>query len=193
MNLKSSFINIFFVKFRVWKYNFLSECKNVFGKPLLFQPLLLNGRGTIIFDSNCKFGYKDSPSFYNSYSYIEARNSDTIISIGKNNYFNNNCKIEANTKIEFGNDNLIGVNCLFLDNDGHDLHPMKRNTDKPKASPILIGNNVFIGDNVTVLKGVKIGDNTVIGNGSVVTKSFPSNVVIAGNPAVVVKTISYEN
>jgi maltose O-acetyltransferase len=190
MNLKSSIIKIIFVKFRIWKYILLSECQNVMGKPISVQPLLLNGKGTIIFDTDCKFGYQDSPSFYNTYCYIEARNCDTIISFGKNNYFNNNCKIEANTKIEFGNDNLIGVNCSFLDNDGHHLSIDKRKSGAPVSIPIKIGNNVFIGDNVTILKGVSIGDNSVIGNGSLVTKSIPSNVIAAGNPAKVIRKLN---
>jgi galactoside O-acetyltransferase len=187
MSLKDRIKNIFFVRLRVWKYSFLSECKNVIGKPIAKQPLLLNGKGKIIFDSNCKFGYKASPMFYSSYCYIEARNTDSEIVFGKNNYFNNNCSIEANTSIEFGNDVLVGVNCSFLDNDGHHLAIDKRKNGIPNAAPIRIRNNVFIGDNVTVLKGVTIGDNTVIGNGSIVTKSIPSNSVAVGNPAKVIR------
>ena len=64
--------------------------------------------------------------------------------------------------------------------------------DNPSAvisKSVLIGDNVFIGQNVTILKGVKIGDNVVIGNGAVVTKSFPDNVIIAGNPAKIIKKI----
>lgn len=190
MNIKSSIINLIFIKFRILKYALLSECQNVTGKPLSVQPLLLNGKGTIIFDTDCKFGYKDSPSFFNTYCYIEARNCDTIINIGKNNYFNNNCKIEANTKIEFGDNNLIGVNCSFLDTDGHDLSINKRKSGVPVSIPIQIGSNVFIGDNVTILKGVSIGDNSVIGNGSLVTKSIPSNVIAAGNPARVIRKLN---
>ena len=189
MGVVSSIKNLFFVKCRIWKYNFLSECQNIIGKPITNQPLLLMGKGAISFGSNCKFGYKESPKFYATYSYVEARNSDTSIVFGKNNYFNNNCSIEAINSIEFGSDVLVGVNCSFIDNDGHNLANDNRKNGIPNSAPIKIGNNVFIGDNVTVLKGVTIGDNTVIGNGSIVTKSIPPNVIAAGNPANVIKEL----
>ena len=63
-------------------------------------------------------------------------------------------------------------------------------TGKPKTpSKVEIGNNVWIGGGVTILPGVSIGNNTVVGAGSVVTKSFPDNVVIAGNPAKIIKKL----
>ncbi len=189
MSFKSSIKNFLFVKLRILKYSFLSECQNVVGKPILNQPLLLNGKGKISFGENCKFGYKSSPMFYSSYCYIEARNVDSRIFFGKNNYFNNNCRIESTDKIEFGSNILVGVNCSFLDNDGHNLTIDNRKRGLPNAAPIQIGNNVFFGDNVTVLKGVTIGDNSVIGNGSVVTKSIPSNTIAVGNPAKVIREL----
>ena len=93
-------------------------------------------------------------------------------------------------EIEFGNDVLVGINCSFLDNDGHNLAVEKRKINTPNSAPIRIGNNVFIGDNVTVLKGVSIGDNSVIGSGSIVTKSIPSNSIAAGNPAKVIRELN---
>ena len=58
------------------------------------------------------------------------------------------------------------------------------------SEPITIGKNVWIGANVTVLKGVKIGDNCLLASGSVVTRGeYPSNTVLAGNPAKVIKTV----
>lgn len=178
-----------FVKLRVLKYKWLSNCKQIIGKPITNQPLLLNGKGSIIFGTNCKFGYQDSPGFYSTYSYFEARISEAKISFGANNYFNNNCTIEAINKIEFGNDILVGVNCSFLDNDGHNLNSDKRKNGIPNNAAIKIENNVFIGDNVTVLKGVTIGKNAIIGNSSVVTKSIPANSIAVGNPAQVIKTV----
>ncbi len=183
-------IALILVKCRVLKYDFLSECQNVNGKPQKNQPLLLKGNGKISFGLNCKFGYKDSPFFYSTYTYVEARAEEAEIIFGNNNHFNNNCRIEANTKIEFGNDVLVGVNCSFLDNDGHNLERDKRKSGVPNTAPIYIGNNVFIGDNVTILKGVSIGDNSVIGNGSIVTKLIPSNVIAVGNPATVIRELN---
>lgn len=55
--------------------------------------------------------------------------------------------------------------------------------------PIIIGNNVFVGNNVIFLPGVTVGDNVVIGAGAVVTKDIPSNSVCAGVPARVIKTL----
>ena len=189
MGILSLFKKIVFVKCRIWKYNILSECQYVIGNPIKNQPLLLTGKGKISFGSNCKFGYKESPQFYATYTYVEARNPDAKIVFGNNNYFNNNCSIEAIHSIEFGNDVLVGVNCSFIDNDGHNLAVDNRKKGIPNSAPIKIGNNVFIGDNVTILKGVIIGDNAVIGNGSIVTKSIPSNVIAAGNPANVIKEL----
>mgnify|MGYP003495332183 FL=1 len=179
-----------FVKLRILKYQWLTECENISGKPIKNQPLLLNGKGKIVFGLNCKFGYKDSAGFYSTYNYIEARNSSSVVVFGDNTYFNNNCTIDAIDKIEFGNDVLVGINCSFLDNDGHNLAVEKRKIDTPNSAPIRIGNNVFIGDNVTVLKGVSIGDNSVIGSGSIVTKSIPSNSIAAGNPAKVIRELN---
>lgn len=53
---------------------------------------------------------------------------------------------------------------------------------------INIGNNVYIGNCVLILPGVTIGDNVVIGGGTVVTKSIPDNVIVAGNPAKIIKS-----
>ena len=57
------------------------------------------------------------------------------------------------------------------------------------SKPVSIGNNCFIGARAIIGKGVVIGDNTIIGAGSVVSRSFPSGVVVAGNPAVVVRRL----
>ena len=56
------------------------------------------------------------------------------------------------------------------------------------SSPIIIGENVWIGSNVRICKGVTIGDNSVIAACSVVTKDVPANAIAAGNPAKIVKT-----
>ena len=76
--------------------------------------------------------------------------------------------------------------------DAHALAPfLKDRPPRPKlkTAPVIIGNNVWIGMNATILKGVTIGDNSVVAAGSVVTKSVPANVVVAGNPAVVIKKL----
>lgn len=178
-----------FVNLRILKYKGLSTCQQVLGQPKLYHPLLLNGKGKISFGNNVQIGVVNSPEYYSHYSYFEARNSESNISIGNNVTINNHCSIEALLKITIQDDVLIGVNCAILDNDGHDLVSDKRITGIPKSEEILIKNNVFIGDNVTILKGVTIGENSVIGNGSIVTKSIPANVVAAGNPAKIIKEI----
>lgn len=88
----------------------------------------------------------------------------------------------------------IGEHCYFGPNVGlytpiHPLDPVKRNADVELGAPITIGNSCWFGGRVTVLPGVTLGNNVVVGAGSVVTKSFGDNVVIAGNPARVIKQI----
>ena len=58
-----------------------------------------------------------------------------------------------------------------------------------KTKKVVVGQNVFLGSNVVILKGVTIGDNSVIANCSVVTKSIPENVIAAGVPAKVIRRL----
>lgn len=103
------------------------------------------------------------------------------IEIGEDFYANHNCVILDCAKVTFGSHVFIAPNCCFS-TAGHPLDVRQRNEGLEFASPILVGNNVWIGANVTVLPGVKIGDNAIIGAGSVVTKNIPPNVVALGNP-----------
>lgn len=174
---------------RLWKYKFLSDCNQVFGKAKLFQPLLLKGRGRISFGQHVQIGVTASPHFYSHYTYMEARNLDSEICIGDNVSINNAFSAVAFSKITIQNNVLIGVSCSIMDNDGHNLDKDKRHHEVQKTGNVYISENVFIGDNVTILKGVTIGVNSVIGNGSIVTKSIPDNVIAAGNPALVIRNI----
>jgi maltose O-acetyltransferase len=78
---------------------------------------------------------------------------------------------------------------IIINNDGNNLAIDLRDNGAVASSEIHIQKNVFIGDHVTILKGVTIGENSVIGNHSVVTKSIPANVIAAGNPAKVIKQL----
>jgi len=97
--------------------------------------------------------------------------------------------IGARERIEIGSDVLIGANAVIMDCDWHDPNPLLRHTSGGSSSPVVIGDNVWIGLNAIVLKGVTIGNNSVIGANSVVTKSIPPNVIAAGNPCRVVREL----
>ena len=189
MSLKSRLNQFLFVTLRIRKYKLLSDCKSIQGKPLLHHPALLKGNGSIIFKNNVQIGVVNSPGFYSGYTYLEARNNESIIVIGNNVAINNVFSAVAFTSIIIDDNVLIGDNCSISDTDGHFLQPDMRNIDNPPALPVHIMNNVFIGSNVTILKGVSIGENSVIGNNAVVTKSIPANVIAAGNPARVIRSL----
>jgi acetyltransferase-like isoleucine patch superfamily enzyme len=114
----------------------------------------------------------------------------------------NGALIMAEERIEIGSHCLVSWNVGIADSDFHPLEPAQRLVDaealapfyrgrpprpKLRTAPVIIADNVWIGMNATILKGVTIGENSVVAAGSVVTKSVPANSVVAGNPAVVVK------
>jgi maltose O-acetyltransferase len=90
--------------------------------------------------------------------------------------------------IEIGDDVQIGPNVQLL-TPTHPLEPDARRAKWEAAEPIAIEGNVWLGGGVIVLPGVTIGENTVVGAGSIVTKDLPPNVVAAGNPARLVRSI----
>ena len=153
------------------------------------QPVMCNGLGKVKFSENVNFGVINSPHFYNSYAYIEARNQNAIITFGNNVHINNGFSIISEKRISIGNNVLIGHNCQLTDSNFHDLDKNNRHQTDLSPLDVIIGDNVFIGNNVTILKGVEIGENTVVANGSLVTKSFPKNVIIGGVPAKFLKDL----
>lgn len=106
--------------------------------------------------------------------------------IGKNVFINSCCRFQDNGGIEIGDKTMIGPNVTIV-TVNHDINPETRINAIPK--PVKIGKNVWIGAGCTILPGVIIGENSIIGAGSVVTKDVPANIVVAGNPAKLIKKI----
>ena len=150
----------------------------------------INANSILEVGSNCIFRSK---SKYN----MVGVNKKVSIGVGKNAelIIGNNCGFSG-TSIYAANSIKIGDYCNFGGNTfvwDTDFHPLDFNdrrvhkVDKINTSPIVIGNDVFIGANSIILKGVTIGDRTIIGAGSVVTKSIPTDEIWAGNPAKLIR------
>ncbi len=116
----------------------------------------------------------------------------------------NGALVMAEELIEIGSYCLISWNVGIADSDFHPIDPAQRREDalalapylkdrppRPpiRTAPVRIADNVWIGMNAVILKGVSIGENSVVAAGSVVSKSVAANTVVAGNPAIVVKQL----
>jgi acetyltransferase-like isoleucine patch superfamily enzyme len=109
--------------------------------------------------------------------------SKSELIIKKNAFFNNYCSINCLEKIEIGENTMFGEGVKLYDHN-HLYEVTDKLTvfkDRFKTSPIVIGNNCWIGSNVTILKGVTIGDNVIIGANNLIYKSIPSNTVVRSN------------
>lgn len=117
----------------------------------------------------------------------------------------NGALLMADERIEIGSHCLVSWNVGIADSDFHPIDAAQRRIDTmalapfyqgrpPRpvlaTAPVIIEDNVWIGMNAIVLKGVRIGQNSVVAAGAVVAKSVPPNVVVAGNPARVVKRLA---
>ncbi len=102
--------------------------------------------------------------------------------------------IYAYDSIKIGKYTRVGANCKIIDNDFHPIELEYRhkglNEQYAKRSPIVIGDDCFIGMNSIILKGTTLGNNVIVGAGSVVHGKFPDNCIIAGNPAKIVRVFN---
>jgi len=97
----------------------------------------------------------------------------------------------AQTRVEIGDRVLIGAGCTVVDTDFHPLSPGRRwrTPSAGRSSPIVIGNDCFIGMHAIILKGSVIGRGSMVGAGSVVAGEIPAGAVVAGNPARIIATL----
>jgi len=179
----------FFFFIRRCCFKSFSNNNNVQGIFKSNQPVVLRGKGQINFGDNVNFGVINSPLFYNTYTYIEARTKDSCVIFGDNVNVNNSFSIVSEKRVVIKDNVLIGFNCNISDSNFHDLDKSNRKQTDPFPKEVIIENNVFIGNNVTILKGVVVGENSVVATGAVVTKSFPNNVIIGGCPAKIISQL----
>lgn len=175
---------------RIWKYRALSTCRRVSGSPLILQPVLFLGQGAIVMGRDVEFGWPRSKAFYTGYCHLEAARPESLIEIGDEVQINNNAFIKSDGPgIRIGARALLGSEVTIYDSDFHDLHPDRRRGGHPRMGSVELGEDVFVGDGVKILKGVSIGARSVIGAGSVVTASIPEGAIAAGNPARVIRRL----
>lgn len=108
------------------------------------------------------------------------------ITVGEDVFINACCHFQDHGGVTIGDGCQIGHNVVFATLN-HGLAPEKRKSTYP--APIVLGKNVWIGSNATILQGVTIGDNSVVAAGAVVTKDVATNTVVGGVPAKFIKKI----
>jgi acetyltransferase-like isoleucine patch superfamily enzyme len=165
------------------KINFKKGC-NFFGRAYFYRfPTAIIDIG-----ENCTFRSTDISNLIgvNRRCIISALYKNSTIKIGDNCGFSG-VTIGALKEITIGKNLICGANVIISDYDWHNADPTMRFEMCMDAKPVIIKDNVFIGVNSIIWKGVTIGENSVIGANSVVTKSIPANVFAAGNPCKIIK------
>ncbi len=119
-----------------------------------------------------------------SFKFSDSWKPGPSIVIGDRAFLGRGCEFNSTGSITVGHDALIASGCRFIDHDHDIVREGEAMNKRPNRTvPIALGNDVWLGVNVVVLKGVTIGDGAVVGAGAVVTKSIPAYEIWAGVPA----------
>lgn len=161
-----------------------------YGKPIIDtadDSLITIGDNVVLCSSNA-----GNPIGVNHPIILKTLSPKAKIDIGDNSGLSGTSICSAKS-IKIGKSCLIGANVTITDYDFHAVAPENRryNTDKNDIGcvPVIIEDNVWLGMNAIILKGVTIGKNSIIAAGSIVTKSIPTNSIAGGNPAKLIRYI----
>ena len=187
------------LKIKTYKYfnNWYFRYKKIqFGENLqVYNKVYITGKiGRITIGNNFYLTSGDgiNPICRNIRGCIHTECSTSKITIGNHVGMSSPC-IWIRDSLTIGNHVRIGGNCLIMDTDTHQIDYLARRRGRKdtksiiKSAPITIEDDVWIGANCQILKGVTIGARSIIGAGSVVTRSIPADCIAAGNPCRVIK------
>ncbi len=156
------------------------------GHPLIMKPWYVNVHGP-----NIRIG--DSvhmicaPERRVSLTVWEQNMSAGSIDIGDYALLCPGVRLDSATIVRIGSNSMLASGCYVTDADWHDVY--NRTETIGGTGPVVLEDNVWLGDGVIVCKGVTIGANSVIGAGSVVTGDIPPNVIAAGTPARCIRSL----
>lgn len=138
--------------------------------------------------SNCQFRSRSTSNLMGIRNpcILSTHSADAKIVIGNSCGFSGTV-IGAFIEVRLGNNVRCGANTVITDSDWHPEDPRIGSN-----RPVIIGDNVWLGYGVIVLKGVTIGDNSIVGAGSIVVSDIPKNAIAGGNPCKVLKYIINE-
>ena len=140
----------------------------------------LNGSGRLVIDDGVNLWAFEEPNAFHFYS------KKAVIRVGAGSRLNG-VTCHSYSSITLGKKCMVG-SAILMDTDFHTFEdPRHILYGKPLSKPIILGDRVWLGGQCVLLKGVELGDRSVVGFRAVVTKMFPADVVVAGNPARVVK------
>ncbi len=106
-------------------------------------------------------------------------------SMGDGSYISANGTVLCTVDVRIGRNSALAWGLMIMDTDFHEI--VRPGEHRPDRAPVVIGDHVWIGAQVTILRGVTIGDGAIVGAGSVVTHDVPAGTLARGNPAVVVR------
>jgi acetyltransferase-like isoleucine patch superfamily enzyme len=181
--------------YRFFFYLIAPNLKSILSKRLTYEKItslqqivICEGAGSVSIGNNCSFGYKMGGFNRRGGIELQARYQNSKIIIGNNVSTNNNIMLCAANYIKIGDDTLIGQYVTIMDHEAHGVAPNKRR-EVGEIGKVIIGKNVWLGNNVVILKNSEIGDNSIVAAGAIVSGKFPANVIIGGLPAKIIKSL----
>lgn len=173
--------------FKLMKLKLISRVKrvniNISSSVRINQSTRIDGKGCLLIGSNVMLGYKLGGRFRGGQIEIQPRLKQSSIEIQEGVAINNSFYIVSANSIVIEKNTRIGSNVTIFDFEAHGTSPERRH-ELGRIGQVHIGENVWIGSNVIILKDVWVGKNSIISAGSVVYKGvYPENSIIGGNPA----------
>jgi acetyltransferase-like isoleucine patch superfamily enzyme len=165
-----------------------SQCESVGSGFRMEQLPYVWGTGHIVIGERVRLSGKSAISFHHAGEGVPE------LRIGDDSFVGHDCSLAIAWSISIGRHVLVAGGVRISDYDGHPVDAAARRAGDPTppdgVRPVVVEDDVWIGTDARILKGVRIGARSIVGSGAVVTRSVPPDVVVAGNPARIVRRLA---